>query len=271
MNEIERLTSRDNRRLVNARKVRDGMVDDSIFIEGRRLVEEALRSDMLFEECFVADGFAASKTGREVLEAIAQRTSKIAEIPDKNFGSIAGTNQSQGIILIGQRPKSNEPAIKARLKNPENRLPIVVFLNEVNNPSNLGAIMRTAEAAGVCGVVVSKNSADIFSPKALRAAMGASFRLSVWENAGFDEVIEWAKKGKLTTTAADVKADMAFSDVDWTQPRLLIFGSEAHGLNKSELTKIDEIICITMENQVESLNLAVSAGIILFEAKRQNS
>ena len=271
MNEIERITSRDNRRLINARKVRDGKVRDLIFIEGKRLVEEAMRSNIQIDECFVTDKFAASETGTELLDALVRKPSRCAQMTDSIFGSIADTDHSQGIILLGKRPKSNTPAIEARLSATGNRMRMVIFFSEANNPSNLGAILRTAEAAGVCGVVVSRNSADAFSPKALRAAMGSSFRLPVWENAEFDEVIAWAAEGKLTITAADTKARRVFTDADWKQPRLLVLGSEAHGLSDSELERIDEKVRIPMENQVESLNLAVSAGIILFEAKRQNA
>ena len=192
----------------------------------------------------------------------------IVELPDKIFRSIADTEQPQGIVLIAKRPKTSIENIESRITSA--LLPIVIFLKEINNPSNLGAILRTAEAAGVAGVIVSKNSADVFSPKALRGAMGASFRLPVWDNAGFDEVLRWAKR-KLVTTAADVSVSAGYTQIDWKTPRLLIFGSEAHGLNPSELEQINEMITIPMENAVESLNLAVSAGIILFEAKRQNS
>ena len=264
VNENEKIMSRDNRRLVNARKVRDGKAREQIFVEGRRLVEEALRSELVIDGCFVVDSFH----DKELLEAIAKRTNQFAEIPEKLFASIADTQQPQGIILIAKRPKTDAETIGSNL-GPD-ALPIVIFLNEINNPSNLGAIMRTAEAARVGGVIVSNGSADVFSPKALRAAMGSSFRLPIWENAGFDEVLLWAKERKLTATAADIAAANVYTQIDWKKPRLLIFGSEAHGLGDIELEKIDGKIRIPMGNTVESLNLAVSAGIILFEAKRQN-
>ena len=264
MNEIEKITSRDNRRLVMARKIRDGEIADRIFIEGRRLAVEALRSEISIDECFVVEGFRDG----ELLAAVGKRTSVFAGLPERVFGSIADTDRPQGIILIAKRPKTGADAIKSRTG--EGGLPVTVFLKEINNPSNLGAIMRTAEAADIAGVIISTKSADIYSPKALRAAMGASFRLRVWENADFEEVLQWAKEAKLLTTAADVSAAENYTQVDWKMPRLLIFGSEAHGLSDAELKKIDELIKIPMENGVESLNLAVSAGIILFEAKRLN-
>ena len=121
------------------------------------------------------------------------------------------------------------------------------------------------------GVIVSPKSADTFSAKAVRASMGAIFRIPVWENADIDQALDWAAMNEFIVTASDVSATTTYSEIDWKLPRLVIFGSEAHGLNSFELEKSKEKIVIPMENGVESLNLAVSAGIILFEAKRQRS
>ena len=264
MNEIEKITSRDNQRLINARKVRDGNASDRICIEGKRLVEEALRSNIDIDECFYAEGFADT----DLMYACADKAVFTAELPERIFNSIADTKNPQGIILVAKRPVGNAAAIEKKIAS---GLPIVLFLKEINNPSNLGAILRTAEAAGVAGIIVSEKSADVYSPKALRASMGSSLRLAIWENAEFNDVLSWAKAGNLTTTATDIGADQTYSSIDWKKPRLLVFGSEAHGLTVEEVNRVDETILIPMENEVESLNLAVSAGIILFEAKRQNT
>ena len=116
---------------------------------------------------------------------------------------------------------------------------------------------------------MTENSADVFSPKALRGAMGASLRLPIWTNAGFFEVLEWSKQKNLISICADINAEKSYTEIVWKQPRLLIFGSEAHGLSAQEREKVDESLIIPMENNVESLNLAVACGVILFEAKRQ--
>jgi RNA methyltransferase, TrmH family len=255
---IELITSRNNQRLVNARKVRDGRVADKMFIEGRRLVREALRSDITIEECFFSDEFDDDEL-RKAFHG------PVFELPTTLFRSIADTDTPQGIIIIAQRP--NTSSITVDLTS---AVPLLIYLHEINNPSNLGAVIRTAEAAGVTGVIVSTDSADVFSPKALRAAMGSSFRVAMWQDAGFAEALRWAKKNDLISTAADVSGSLSYTAADWKKPRLLICGSEAHGLTEEQLEKVDESIRIPMENTVESLNVAVSAGVILFEAKRQN-
>jgi len=265
MTDIEKITSRDNSRLAAARKVRDGKDRTRIFIEGRRLVEEAVRSELDIDECFVSDGFR----GDNLIEAVSRRTSRIVELPERIFGTIVDTNQPQGIVLLARRPETSSDAIESLIKS--SMTPTVVLLKSVNNPSNLGAILRTAEAAGVAGVITSEGSADAFSPKALRAAMGSAFRLPVWESVAFDDVIEWAKERNFITTATDISASANYTEVNWKLPRLLIFGSEAHGLDESELSVVDETIRIAMSSNVESLNLAVAAGVVLFEAKRQQA
>ena len=265
MKEFDKINSRDNSRLVSVRKIRDGKVTTSIFVEGRRLAEEALRSSLELEECFVSDAF----DGEDLIDAISERGATVLYVAERLFASISDTKTPQGIVLTAKRPTTGRHDIESRLGS--TALPLVVYLKEINNPSNLGAVLRTTEAAGIAGLVVSTNSADSFSPKAIRASMGAVFRMPVWENAEFEEVIAWATAANCRTTASDISARGSYTQIDWTSARLLIVGSEAHGLSSDELDSVADKILIPMENGVESLNLAVATGIILFEAKRQNT
>ncbi len=267
---MQKINSRENQKLKFARKVRDGKVKNLIFIEGVRLSEEVLRSNLIIQEAFINENFAETGRERELFNEILTRNVNISEVADTIFQSIADTNQPQGVILIVEKPEQAKSAIENNLKDNSSKLALVIFLSEINNPSNLGAILRTAEAVGVAGVIISVKSADAFSAKATRAAMGANLRLPIWENAGFDEVFVWAKSQNAISTAADINAEKSYTEIDWKKRRLLIFGSEAHGLSEVLRSKIDELIFIPMENNVESLNLAVSCGIILFEANREN-
>ena len=263
-----KITSRDNQRLKYARKVRDGDVKDFIFVEGARLAEEVLRSNRKISDVLYTENFAETERGRAFLKQ--SQNLDCAEVSPNIFASLADTKTSQGVIVICEKPKTGKQFIETILLS-GTKLPLVIALHRVNNPANLGAILRTAEAAGVAGVIMTANSADAFSPKALRGAMGASLRLALWTDADFFEVTEWAKEKDLTSVCADVKAKKSYLEIDWKTPRLLVFGSEAHGLSAEEKEKIDENLLIPMENGVESLNLAVACGVILFEAKRQIS
>jgi RNA methyltransferase, TrmH family len=265
MHDLEQIVSRENHRLVRSRKVRDGKLRDLIFIEGRRLTVEALRSGINVREVLVDDDFADD----ELLTLAISRAGSAARLPSRIFRSVAATETSQGIILLADRPADGLHVIAERITKADSRLPIVLFLHEVNNPSNLGAILRTAEAAGVAGVVTSRNSADVYSPKALRSAMGASLRLPIGQDALLENVTKWAGEINLTVAATAVVHGTSYVEFDWHTPRLLIFGSEAHGLSEGLLSGVRDRVHIPMENGVESLNLAVSAGILLFEARRQ--
>src|SRR5260221_4736577 len=121
MKEFEKITSRDNQRLINARKVRDGKLSEQMFIEGRRLVQDALRSEITIDECFLVEGFR----DRELIDAVAKRTKKIVEIPDRIYGSIADTNHPQGIIVIAKRPNTGVVEIETRMTSAA--LPIVIL------------------------------------------------------------------------------------------------------------------------------------------------
>ena len=265
MKNVEKITSRENQKIKLARLVREGKVPGKIFIEGKRLADEVLRSDISIELCFFDDTF----DDYDLIESLANSASGIAEIPKKLLASIADTEQPQGIIVIAERPITSMASVESRID--ATPTPNLIYLKEISNPSNLGAVLRTAEAAGVDGVVISKHSVDAFSPKALRAAMGSSFRLSIWDGADFEDVLSWAEHKGVVTVAADISATKIYTDMNWKRPTLVVFGSEAHGLSESNLERVNEKIRIPMDNGVESLNLAVSSGIILFEAKRQRS
>ncbi|MCY7348946.1 MAG: RNA methyltransferase [Pyrinomonadaceae bacterium] len=261
-----KISSRDNEKIKFARKVRDGSVDNLIFIEGSRLAEESLRSALKISDVFFTEDYARTERGKKFLLTV--KTSNLAEVSGKVFDSLTATKNSQGIIVIGEKPVADQNTIEAKLSK-ISKISLLVLLHQINNPANLGAILRTCEAANVSGVIITKNSADVFSPKALRGAMGASLRLALWTNADFFEVLSWAKEKSLISVCADINAEKSYLEIDWNKPRLLIFGSEAHGLSENEKAEINEGLLIPMENKVESLNLAVSCGVILFEAKRQ--
>lgn len=262
---MPQISSRDNPKIKFARSVRDGGKErEFIFLEGLRLAEEVLRADVPIREIFYTESFAASERGRDFLKG---NQSIAAEVSDKVFDLIADTKNSQGIIVIAEKPVHGKQAVETNLS--KTKSPLVLLLHEINNPSNLGAILRTAEAVGVAGIITTKNSADVFSPKAQRGAMGASLRLPVWTNADFFEVLKWSRENNLKSVCADVRGAMNYTEIDWQTGRLLIFGSEARGLSAEERAAVDENLIIPMENGVESLNLAVACAVILFEARRQ--
>lgn len=259
-----KLSSRDNPKIKFARAVRDGKNTEFIFLEGLRLAEEVLRADLQVKEIFYTGSFADSERGREFLNSYQTISTEVSE---KIFAPVADTKNSQGVIVIAEKPAHGKEKIETNLQ--KTKSPLVLLLHQINNPSNLGAILRSAEAVSVSGIITTQNSADVFSPKSLRGAMGASLRIPVWTNTDFFDALEWSRNNNLQSVCADINGKKSYTEIDWRIGRLLILGSEANGLNAAERAAADESLFIPMENDVESLNLAVAGGIILFEAQRQ--
>lgn len=260
-----KITSRDNPKIKGARLVRDNRNKELVFIEGRRLCAEAARSDLKITDVFFTASFA--ENNREFFETIGNQN--LTEVSEQIFDSLSDTKTAQGVIFIAEKPAGGKQKIEANL-NVE-PFPLVVVLHKINNPANMGAILRSAEASGVCGIVTTKSTTDVYSAKALRGAMGAALRLPVWTNADYFEVLQWAGEREFTSVCADVGGEKSYTEIDWRTRRLLIVGSEAHGLSKAESAACDESLIIPMQNGVESLNAAVAAGVILFEAQRQRT
>jgi TrmH family RNA methyltransferase len=261
------IASRDNSLLRRARAVRDGKIDELIFVEGMRLCEEALTSSLEIDAVVYSDHIARKPRAAKLITLLSERVNTSASVSEKLLESISYTKTPQGIVVLAARP----PADADNLTSRQPAKPLIVMLHETNNPVNVGAIVRTAEAAGATGIIATANTADPFSPKALRGAMGSAFRLPVWRGATFADVLKWCRARKIQIICADVSAGGVFSDVDWRKPSVLLVGRESTGLSAEELASVDLAVRIPMKGSAESLNVAVAAGVILFEAARQRA
>ena len=263
------ITSRDNSLAKHARSVRDGKIHEQIFIEGLRLCEEAakaLSADAL-QQIICTQSFVQNERAASLVEALAKGGKRPTFVSEAVFASISDTKTPQGVVLLASRPDTNQSQLSKRL----DRARLLVILHKINNPANAGAILRTAEAAGAWGVILTEGATDIFSPKALRGAMGSSFRLSLWTGASFDEAIAFCRGRGIRTVCTDLRAGRAHTEMDWTVTSALIVGPEASGLERGEIALADESFKIPMCAPVESLNVAVATGIILYEAVRHKA
>ena len=256
------IISKDNPRLKLARAVRDGREKGMIYLEGARLVSELMRGGPKAQSVFVSSDLAG-KFDQMISELARSTGAEVFDVAANVFNSITDTDNSQGLVVLAERPEQR------RIEDLAHETGFLIYLSRISNPSNLGALVRTAEAAGTAGLITSPGSADPYSPKALRASMGSALRLPIFTDIGIEEAIDLARDSGIRSFAADIRAHRSYTDADWRSPAMLVFGSEAHGLSAHELAIVDEVVHIPMENSVESLNLAVSAGILLFEAKRQ--
>jgi RNA methyltransferase, TrmH family len=264
---IKAITSRDNSLLRLARAVREGKNTEYVFVEGLRLCEEALRSTLEIEAVIVSEELLRKERAAQAIAELDQAAGRSASVSEKLLESISYTRTPQGIVVLARRPESSEKRLAAALD--ENAL--LVVLHQINNPVNVGAILRTGEAAGAGGVITTRNTSDPFSPKSLRGAMGSAFRLPIWSGPTYEKTMEWCRERKIETVCADAEAPLTYTEYDWRQATALVLGPESTGLTEAEIKSASQVVSIPMHGAVESLNVSVAAGILLFEAARQRA
>jgi TrmH family RNA methyltransferase len=243
-------------------------------VEGVRAVEDALRAR--FEpEAVLYNGDLLKRTerGAALLRLLlsqekASRVRLVLEASERALEAASDTQHPQGIVAAF-------PMIEWPPPQPQRAPPLLLVCDALQDPGNLGTILRAAEAAGVHAVWLSPGCVDPYNPKVVRAAMGAHFRLPIFAEIAW-EVLP-AQLASLHPTgiglfAADAGAATPYDAVDWTQPASLIVSNEAHGLSREARQLAEQhggLISIPMAGGTESLNAAMSAAIILFEAARQ--
>lgn len=261
------ITSRDNSLLRQARAVRDGKIKELIYVEGLRLCEEAQRSNLTIEAVIVSEELLRKQRAAEAIADLSRVSKRTASVSEKLLESISYTKTPQGIVVLAERPESSQDRLGESLV----ANPLLVVLHQINNPVNVGAILRTAEAAGATAVITTQNTSDPFSPKSLRGAMGSAFRLPIWTGPSYDETVKWCRERGIVTACADAEADTDYTDLDWTKGIAVFVGPESTGFTAEELMNADQKVKIPMKGLAESLNVSVAAGILLFEAARQRA
>jgi TrmH family RNA methyltransferase len=252
------ITSSSNERIKHARRVREGRDRDLIFIEGERLVGECVSSGLKLHACFTAESPSPSQLA--LLERI---SCPVFQLSESVLESLSDTTSTQGIIVIAERPW---PALDSLFATPA---PLILGLDRIQDPGNLGTLVRTAESAGASGLFSFAGSADAFSPKTLRSSMGSAFRLPILPDVSGLGTIETCRARGLKTVVATGEADLLHYDYDWRQPTLLILGNEGRGASPEIMSACDARVRIPLHAPVESLNVAAAGAAILFEAVRQ--
>lgn len=258
------ITSRKNPLAQRARAVRDGREREFVFVEGVRLIEEALRASVEFEAVLYTRGLADDGRGASLLKGLSEVCRNAQAVSEDVLESVSDTKTPQGVVALARRPESGRERVGRA-----SGVPLVVVMHRANNPSNAGAVLRVAEAAGATGVVLTKGSTDPLSPKSLRGSMGSAFRLPLWTGPTLEEALGWCAGRGIRTVATAAAAASLHTDIDWTGPRAVVLGPEAGGLTDEESGAADEAVRIPMRAPVESLNLATALAVVLYEAARQ--
>jgi len=261
---MEKITSVQNSRIKNIQKLsaksKERKEQGLFVIEGARELSLALASLYDFDSVFYCPELFAETDYPEMLHTIPPRT--LYEVSAAVFGKIAYREGSDGILAVA-KPKDHS---LSSLHLPEN--PFIIILESVEKPGNLGAILRTADAAGVDALIVCDSLTDVYNPNTIRSSVGCIFTVpvAVSENT---EALSFLKNKNIRTFAAELQASRWYQDTDFTSSSAIIMGTEADGLSSFWLENADARIKIPMQGKIDSLNVSVSTAVITFEAMRQ--
>jgi TrmH family RNA methyltransferase len=225
-------------------------------VEGVRLIEEMIEAGQKPALFFCTEDSSGNPRARALVELLVSSGSEVVTVSEEVLRFLSDTETPQGVLAVAAFPEV-EVAVRG----------LSLIVDGVRDPGNLGTILRTAQAAGVGRVVTLRGTVDVFSPKVVRGAMGAHFRLPISWDRSWEEVERMV--GQSQVLLADPTGGVPYFQVDWTLPTALIVGSEAHGAGRKGRQLATTKVTVPMEGNVESLNVGVAASVMLFEAARQ--
>lgn len=256
---MERISSRQNALVKRFRDVVQGTEPGAMLLDGEHLVSEAIASGIRIEVVAFADRLH----GAPLAGAAERAGAGIVNVTDQVLAAISPVRQPSGIVAIARR-------VDVSIDDVFRTKPgLVVLLSDVQDPGNVGATVRAAEGCGATGVVCSEGTADPFGWKALRGAMGSTFRLPVAPKQSLMSALRRARDEGLRVFATTARDGTLLPDCDLRRGAAILFGSEGRGLPDALVAASDARMTIPMQPPVESLNVAIAAALILYEATRQ--
>lgn len=254
------ITSKKNERIrlakrLQQKKYRDQ--DDLFYLEGVRLVEEAL-STSLVETVFFTESLCENPRGLALVKKAIQNGVECFRCSDEVLLELTDTVQSQGLVAVVTKP--TWPLFSTG---------VMLIADEIQDPGNMGTLLRTAVAVGVKGLFVVEGSVDLYNPKVLRSSMGAIFRLPHWMVTR-QEVLDRVKHCGTTLVIADLVDSQNYWEVRYPKDMAVVIGNEARGIHEDFRDAARLRVQIPLVGQVESLNASVAAGVLLYEILRQH-
>lgn len=256
------ITSNQNNKLKLVRalqgRAKERREAGAFFAEGVRLIEDALAAGWPFR--FVLYGSQISERGKNLVERLEGLKVDVEQVEDALLASISDTETTQGILAVLDLPNIQ----LSNIVSPN----FLLIPDQIRDPGNLGTLLRSAAAAGAQAALIPPETVDAFSPKVVRAGMGAHFRLPVY-NLGWDEIR--SRVAGCAVFMADAAGSTRCWDADFRQPLTLIVGGEADGASQSARDLAKTLVNIPMPGKIESLNAAVAGAILMFEVVRQRN
>lgn len=239
--------------LLEKRKAR--RKEQRFVVEGPHLIEEA--GDLI--------DFVIYSERLPILEKLKQKGIDCCKVSGEQFAGISEVETPQGILAV---VREQEFGLRDVLKSSN---PLVVFCAGVQDPGNLGTIIRTADAVGASGVIVSRGTVDLYNAKVIRSTMGSLFHLPITHVDDVQETVEYLKSRKVRIVATDTRAGKDYFSAELKGPTAILIGNEGAGLAEETVKLADEAVKIPMPGKAESLNVGISTAVILYEALRQRA
>lgn len=262
----EMITSSSNsiiKEIKSLHRKKDRWMKKSFFVEGIRAVEECIKSSDKVEYLVYSDMIFDINGGKELLNKLNLGNYRLSYISDKLFREISDTEKPQGILAV----------VKYDFKRAEEVLldkgNFFILLDRVQDPGNMGTIIRTADAFGSNGVIVTEGCVDVFNPKTIRSTMGSIFHIPLLYYRSAGEAINELKENNIKIITTSLNAEDYCFDVDFKESLALVIGNEASGVSNEVIDVSDLLIKIPMPGEAESLNAAIASSVIMYEVLRQ--
>ena len=259
------ITSKDNSVIKHLRALSDPKhrkKEQVFLIEGVKMVEEALR-DKAGVTLVVATPALVQHHGKGVIKLAESRSIDILWVSERLIDAISESKTPQPVMAVVTMKEHSEDELLAHGSK------LIVICHQLQDPGNLGTIIRTVEAVGAAGIALTPNTVDPYSAKAVRASMGSILRLPVVRIGDSRAFVKRCKQKGFQTFAAVVTGEKSHFDIDLKKPAVIILGQEGAGLPQDLLAEVDLRVRIPMAETIDSLNVATSSAVILYEALRQ--
>lgn len=239
------------------KKSKERKEQKAFVIEGRKMFEEICQEKSRVTKAYFSDSYVKEQYQGKELPDVPYEV-----VADSVFDAMAETVTPQGVLAIVKMP---EYSLEKMIEDAGT----LILLENLRDPGNLGTIIRTAEAAGVSGVILSKESVDIYNPKVIRSTMGAVYRVPFLYADDFMALLKELRNKDVRLLAAHLKGQKTFDRADYSGKVGILIGNEANGLSEEAAELANEKVLIPMAGSVESLNAAVAAALLMYEAFRK--
>jgi TrmH family RNA methyltransferase len=266
------ITSLQNPRIKQAVKLRDRRSRDDqkrIIIDGRREIDRALAAGVQVVELFIQPGELPPEQERDLAQRARACGAEVMEVSPAVMQKLAFGERHEGVVATAKTPAPTLQQLAASLQTTSTP-PLLAVACGLEKPGNVGAMLRTADAAGIHGLIVCGGRTDLYNPNAIRASLGAIFTVPV-AAAGEAETIAFLRQLGLQILAARVDGAVSYTAVDYRPPSAIVLGSEAEGLSAAWQAPDIRAIRLPMLGQIDSLNVSVTAAVLFYEALRQRT